>query len=54
MQQSTAPCPTGMENITRLLVFTCSKAAGQVKILLFLVNFFIYANTFCDAGQVLF
>ena len=31
------------------------QAAGQVKILLFLVkikNFPIYANNFCDAGQV--
>ena len=31
-----------------------SQAAGQVKILIFLVNFIspIYANNFCDAGQV--
>ena len=32
-----------------------SQAAGQVKILLFLVKFKfppIYANNFCDAGQV--
>ena len=29
------------------------ETAGQVKILIFLVNFFpIYANDFCDAGQV--
>ena len=32
-----------------------SQVAGQVKILIFLMNFIffpIYANNFCDAGQV--
>ena len=29
------------------------QASGQVKILIFLLNFyFIYVNNFCDAGQV--
>ena len=50
--------PTGLENITRPLVFTylrVTQAAGQVIILIFLVKikyFPIYVNNFCDAGQV--
>ena len=45
----------GLENSTRPVIFTVTQAAGQVKILIFLVkieNFPIHVNNFCDAGQV--
>ena len=41
----------GLEYSTGLLYLRVPQAAGQVKILIFLV-FSIYANNFCDAGQV--
>ena len=52
--QSTVRSCSGLENSTRLLV-QVPQAAGLVNIFIFLlkIKFFpIYANNFCDAGQL--
>ena len=46
---------SGLENSTRPLVFTSASGCRTSEILIFLVKiyfFTIYANNFCDAGQV--
>ena len=46
---------SGFENSTHPLVFRVHQAAGQVKMLIFLVKIIIfpmYTTIFCDAGQV--
>ena len=57
MQQSTAPAPTGLENSTYLLGFTCAlgcRASENFDISSDFFSIYIYMQILCDAGQVLF
>ena len=56
MQQSTAPSPTGLENSTYLLGFTCALGCRASENFDISSDFFsIYImQILCDAGQVLF
>ena len=58
MQQSTAPAPTGLENSTYLLGFTCAlgcRASENFDISSdFFPYIYIYMQILCDARQVLF
>ena len=54
MQQSTAPAPTGLENSTRLFVFTCALGCRASENFDISSDFFPYMQILCDAGQVLF
>ena len=56
MQQATAPAPTGLENSTYLLRFTCAIGCRASENFDISSDFFpyIYMQILCDAGQVLF
>ena len=59
MQQSTAPAPTGLENSTYLLGFTCAlscRASENFDISsdFYSIYIYIYMQILFDAGQVLF
>ena len=56
MQQSTSPAPTGLENSTCLLGFSCALGCRASKNFDNSSVFFfhIYMQILCDAGQVLF
>ena len=56
MQQSTSPAPTGLENSTCLLGFSCALGCRASESFDNSSDFFfhIYMQLLCDAGQVLF
>ena len=63
MQQSTAPAPTGLENSTYLVGFTCALGCRAIENFDISSDFFsiyiyiyiyIYMQILCGEGQVLF